>query len=157
MDALKKSIKTFGLVENIVINSDYTIIGGHQRFNACLELGYTEIPCVIVDLDKKDEKKLNIMLNNPHAQGRFDMDSLNKLLNELKDELDFEELNLNDLLPPVIPNLKPEDLVDELTVKKPTLKITFDSVTDLENAKVEIEAILKTYTGADLCVSAGEL
>ncbi len=80
---LKKSIIKFSMVDPLIINNDYTIIGGHQRYKICKELGYTEIGCVILDLNKKDEKELNIRLNK--NTGEFDMDILSSFF-------DIEEL-----------------------------------------------------------------
>lgn len=54
-DELRKSIETFGLVEPIVANSDFTVIGGHQRLVVAREMGFKTVPCVIVTLDKKQE------------------------------------------------------------------------------------------------------
>lgn len=60
---IKRSIETFGYVDPIIINQDGTIIGGHQRYNVMKDLGYTEAQVVVVDLDKNNEKALNIALN----------------------------------------------------------------------------------------------
>lgn len=57
---IKRSIETFGYVDPIIINQDGTIIGGHQRYNVMKDLGYTEAQVVVVDLDKNNEKALNI-------------------------------------------------------------------------------------------------
>ena len=51
-ESLKKSVGEFGLVEPIVVNSDFVIIGGHQRVRAASELGWKEVPCVMVELNK---------------------------------------------------------------------------------------------------------
>ena len=40
-----------------------TIVGGHQRLSCAIDLGYTEVPCAVVDVDKVREKALNIALN----------------------------------------------------------------------------------------------
>lgn len=40
-----------------------TVIGGHQRLKVLQELGFEEVECIIVDLDKTKEKALNIALN----------------------------------------------------------------------------------------------
>ena len=37
-----------------------TIVGGHQRAKVLKELGYTEIDCVIIDVNKTKEKALNV-------------------------------------------------------------------------------------------------
>ena len=60
---IKRSIETYGYVDPIIINSDGTIIGGHQRYNVLLDLGYDTAHVVIVDLDKNAEKALNVALN----------------------------------------------------------------------------------------------
>ena len=39
-EKIKNSIKEFGYVEPIIINSDMTIIGGHQRATVLADLGY---------------------------------------------------------------------------------------------------------------------
>tara|TARA_R100000655_G_C2932002_1_gene184179 strand:+ start:34 stop:768 length:735 start_codon:yes stop_codon:yes gene_type:complete len=80
---LKTSIKKFGLVDPIIINTDKTVIGGHQRLKICKELNHKEIDCVILDLSKDEEKELNIRLNK--NTGDFDMDIL-------ANEFDIQEL-----------------------------------------------------------------
>ena len=79
---IKKSITEFGYVAPIIINSNMTVIGGHQRLKVLKELGYTEVECVVVDLDPKKEKALNIALNK--ISGDWDNDKLEELLAELK-------------------------------------------------------------------------
>ena len=60
-----------------------TVIGGHQRLKVLQELGYKEVECNIVDLDKVKEKALNIALNK--IAGEWDNDKLEELLAELKE------------------------------------------------------------------------
>jgi len=62
---LKNSLKTFGFVDPAIINADNTIVGGHQRVRAWKELGHDTAPCIVVNIDKRKEKKLNIILNSP--------------------------------------------------------------------------------------------
>ena len=76
---LKKSITKFGLVDPIIVNEYFTenfyvVIGGHQRLKICKELGYTDIACIILNLNKEQERELNIRLNK--NTGEFDMDIL---------------------------------------------------------------------------------
>jgi ParB-like chromosome segregation protein Spo0J len=90
---LKESIERFGLVDPIIVNKDFTVIGGHQRLKICKELRYTEIDCVVLDLTKEQEKELNIRLNK--SGGDWDMDILaNEFeIEELKD-WGFKEIEL---------------------------------------------------------------
>ena len=80
---LKDSIVKFGLVDPIILNKDFTVIGGHQRLKVCKELKYKDIDCVVLDLTKEDERELNIRLNK--SGGEFDLDIL-------ANEFDIEEL-----------------------------------------------------------------
>ena len=61
-----------------------TIIGGHQRLTVAIDLGYTEVPCAVVDVDKTREKALNIALNK--ITGAWDEEMLADLLKDLGDE-----------------------------------------------------------------------
>lgn len=80
---IKKSLIEFGYVAPVIVNSDMTVIGGHQRLKVLKELGYTEIECNVVDLDKEKEKALNIALNK--ITGEWDNTKLEELLAELKE------------------------------------------------------------------------
>lgn len=80
---IKKSLVEFGYVAPVIINADMTVIGGHQRLKVLKELGYTEIECNVVDLDKDKEKALNIALNK--ITGEWDNAKLEELLAELKE------------------------------------------------------------------------
>lgn len=88
-EKIKRSIEEFGNVQPIIINTDMTIIGGHQRYKVLKDLGYKEIECSIVKLDKTREKALNIALNK--ISGDWDYQLLEKLMNNLNDE-DFDLL-----------------------------------------------------------------
>lgn len=49
-EKIKNSITEFGYVEPVIVNSDMTIIGGHQRVTVLSDLGYTEIDCIVIDM-----------------------------------------------------------------------------------------------------------
>ena len=50
-EKIKNSIEEFGFADPLVVNSDMTIIGGHQRLTVAMDLGYTDVPCAVVDID----------------------------------------------------------------------------------------------------------
>ena len=81
---IENSIREFGFADPLVVNSDMTIIGGHQRLTVAIDLGYTEVPCAVVDVDKTREKALNIALNK--ITGAWDDALLADLLKDLGDE-----------------------------------------------------------------------
>ncbi len=71
---LKQSIEKFGLVDPVIVNSDMTVIGGHQRLKICKELKHKEVGCIILNLSKEEERELNVRLNK--NTGEFDIDVL---------------------------------------------------------------------------------
>jgi ParB-like chromosome segregation protein Spo0J len=49
-EKLKRSIQEFGYVEPIVWNKRTgNIVGGHQRYKVLLDMGMSEVDCVVVD------------------------------------------------------------------------------------------------------------
>jgi site-specific DNA-methyltransferase (adenine-specific) len=82
-EKIKNSIEEFGFADPLVVNADMTIIGGHQRLSVAEKLGYTEVPCAVVDIDKVREKALNIALNK--IIGAWDEAMLADLLTDIKD------------------------------------------------------------------------
>ena len=89
-EKLKRSIQEFGYVEPIVWNKRTgNIVGGHQRYKILLDIGMSEVDCVVVDLDETKEKALNLALNK--IQGDWDHLKLKDLLQELDTgEIDLE-------------------------------------------------------------------
>jgi len=78
---LKRSIKEFGNVRPIVVNKDYTIIGGHQTVDALKDLGYKEVDIIKLDLTEEKAKLLNLALNR--IQGNFNQELLDKFIEDL--------------------------------------------------------------------------
>ena len=83
-EKLKRSVEEFGYVEPILWNQRTgVVVGGHQRLKVLQHLGYTEVDCVILDLDEKKEKALNVALNK--ISGDWDLPLLTALLKDLND------------------------------------------------------------------------
>lgn len=99
---LRRSIEEFGYVEPIIWNERTgNVVGGHQRLKVLLEQGAQEIDCVVLSLDDKDEKILNVLLNK--VKGRWDIGKLADLLQELDEAgamevTGFEDWELQSLL-----------------------------------------------------------
>jgi DNA modification methylase len=126
-EKLKQSIQTFGYVEPVLWNKRTgNIIGGHQRFKVLVELGYTEIDCVVVDMDLTDEKALNIALNK--VSGDWDKDKLILLITDLQgSDFDvsltgFDSIELNALFKDSLKeDIKEDDFDVDAELKKPEL------------------------------------
>ena len=82
-EKLKRSIEQFGYVEPVIWNQTTgRVVGGHQRLKVLMDMGMTEVDCVVVAMDEKKEKALNIALNK--ISGDWDKDKLALLIADLQ-------------------------------------------------------------------------
>ena len=97
--ALKRGIKKFGLVGGIVVNkrTGLTVVSGHQRLSVMDELQkfpdndyYIRVD--VIDVNEQQEKELNILMNNPNAQGTWDFDALARIV----PDIDWKDAGLTD-------------------------------------------------------------
>lgn len=77
---LAKSLQKHGLVETLVWNRRTgVLVGGHQRLAALDMLEGSEnyeLTVAVIDVNDREEKALNVQLNNPSMQGEWDLDKL---------------------------------------------------------------------------------
>jgi ParB-like chromosome segregation protein Spo0J len=95
-EGLKRSIRQNGFLEPMVIQKEspkyggMVVVGGHQRLKAVREIGIEQnlpipsLPCVILDIDDRTAKLLNVALNN--LPGEFDPTLLGELLEDVNHE-----------------------------------------------------------------------
>jgi ParB family chromosome partitioning protein len=57
---LEKSIQTLGLIAPLVISTDNVILAGARRYQALLNLGYTEAPVMVVDKGQLEKELVSI-------------------------------------------------------------------------------------------------
>lgn len=120
------SIRTLGYAEPILINEDGTIIGGHQRYNALLYLGWEEADVVVYPCSKVKEKALNVALNK--IDGKWDTVKLVNILEQINLEgVDFTVTGFT------------QDELDDLKVDLQVETATEDEDFDIDNAYDSIE------------------
>jgi ParB-like chromosome segregation protein Spo0J len=150
---LVNSIKEFPEMLNIrpiVVNKDMVILGGNMRYKACLEAGIKEVPVIITDLSEEQQKEFLIKDNVSGGEWDWDM---------LANEWNTDELQEWGLDLPIY-DLEPsyEDLIGEEKNKPATMKITFKTVEQLQEAENDIQELIdRKYNGAFYSVSAGEI
>ena len=82
-EKLKRSLEQFGYVEPVIWNKTTgRVVGGHQRLKVLIDMGITEVECVVVELPEDREKALNIALNK--ISGDWDKDKLAVLIADLQ-------------------------------------------------------------------------
>lgn len=84
---VKASLKEFGWQQPIVVDKDMTIVVGHTRYLAALELGMTEVPVHIADkLTPNQIRAYRIADNKTATFSDWDMDLLALEFDDLKAE-----------------------------------------------------------------------
>jgi ParB-like chromosome segregation protein Spo0J len=151
---LVKSINEFPQMLNlrpIVVNDDMVVLGGNMRLKACKEAGLKEIPIIKASELTEQQQKEFIVKDNV-GYGEWDW-------NDLANNWDAEQLQDWGLDIPGFMELPSEDeLTEDNKNKPPTIKITFETVEDLQQAEIDIvELIDRKYPKAFFSVSAGEL
>lgn len=69
LDDLKDSLRTYGLLNPITINSKYELIAGERRLTAAKEIGWTNINANIVDnLSELEQLEMEIEENNQRKE-----------------------------------------------------------------------------------------
>lgn len=105
IDAIKGSLKKFGQVEPLVVNSlTGVIIGGNGRLEAMKELGFDEVDIVEVPLDNTQAAALALALNRTSETAEWDDKILKTLLEGLNNdgfELDEIGFDLDDIEPQI--------------------------------------------------------
>lgn len=126
-EKIKNSIQEFGYVEPIIVNYDLTVIGGHQRLTVLKDLGYTEVQCVMVQIqDENKVKALNIALNK--ITGAWNEQLLADLIVDLQsadfntDFTGFEAPEIEQLFSKVHnKEIKEDDFDVDAELQKPTM------------------------------------
>ncbi len=105
---LKKEIKKRGFLVPIIVRklgeNKYKLIDGEHRFKAVRELGYKEIPAIVLEISEEEEKYLLINLNkirgsfNPIKYARLVEDLVNKYtLEKVKEAIYLSEREIQSL------------------------------------------------------------
>lgn len=86
-EKLRHNLEKMGLMGGLVWNKRTGhLISGHQRIeiiDAMEGIPDYSLQVTVVDLDERDEKAQNIFLNNPDAQGEFELPKLEELLRQI--------------------------------------------------------------------------
>ena len=79
--AVIESFKRYGFIKPIICDKDYVIIAGHTRYIAAFQLGLTQVPVVISEMDEEKAKLFRIADNKLAEKSEFDE---NALIEELR-------------------------------------------------------------------------
>lgn len=95
---LKKMLEKHGLVQPLVWNKRTgNLVAGHQRLAVLDTLENVknyDLLVAVIDVPLREEKILNVQLNNPSMQGEWDIDKLSEIVGE--DSINPEELGFSE-------------------------------------------------------------
>jgi len=158
IEKIAKSIEDFERmmeIRKIVIDENNQILGGNKRYFALKKLGYKEIPDTwiekVTDLSEEQKKEF-IIKDNAHWGSEWDFELLEEWQVDLEDwGVEIEDFDIEQ-------DFDYEDLIAEKKDNPPSIKITFKTIKQLREAKVDIQELIdKKYQGAYFSVSCGEL
>lgn len=94
---LRAALKENGLVSALTWNKRTgNLVGGHQRLEQLDALEKSEdydLTVCVIDVDERQEAKINVQLNNPSMQGEWDVEKLFEITQDF--DLSMEEMGFS--------------------------------------------------------------
>ena len=128
INKLRSSLREFGFINPVIIDSNYNVIAGHGRIAAAREEGITDIPCVLVDYLTEAQKKAYILADNRFAlDAGWDEDLLKVEIEALQAEdfdvllTGFDATEIDELFAIPEEDIKDDDFDIDEELSKPTV------------------------------------
>jgi DNA modification methylase len=93
VDAVARSIQSFGFNVPILCDQDFTIVAGHTRWKAAKKIGLTTVPTIVLQLTDSQRRAFAVTDNKTAEIAEWDFPKLREVLQEIR----LEEINLGDL------------------------------------------------------------
>lgn len=150
VEYVANSIKEFGFKVPIVIDKENVIVAGHTRYKAAIKLGLKEVPCIIAnDLKEEQIKAFRLADNKVSEQAKWDMDLLDKELNDLYNILDMSNFGFAIQIEDIDLDVEgKEKITSELGEANNYVVLEFDTQWDWEEAQI-ILGIERVSTGEE--------
>ncbi|MFB0524257.1 MAG: ParB N-terminal domain-containing protein [Phycisphaerae bacterium] len=84
VDAVAKSIESFGFNVPILCDQRLTIIAGHTRWKAAEKIGMKSVPVIVLEISETQRKAFAVADNKTAEIADWDYQKLRKVLEELK-------------------------------------------------------------------------
>ncbi|TVR74284.1 MAG: chromosome partitioning protein ParB [Spirochaetaceae bacterium] len=75
LDALKESMQQIGLLNPIILTSDYFLVAGQRRLEAAKSLGWKQIQCLVIE-EEDPELLLRVEMDENAARKDFTSDEM---------------------------------------------------------------------------------
>lgn len=95
VEALKNIIPKVGFNVPLYIDNEGVIIKGHARYRAAVQLGMTEIPCIISDNSEEQNRLDRIADNKISELAEWDLSTLQSEIDSISDmDFDFSSIGI---------------------------------------------------------------
>lgn len=145
---LRKMIAKHGLVQPLVWNRRTgNLVAGHQRLAALDSLERSQnydLQVAVVDVNEREERVLNVQLNNPSMQGEWDLDKLAELSEEAAispDEFGFSDGDIAVLFG--------DERLDEIMGDTPDVTEAKSKIQEIKEHRAESMAKMQEAQAAD--------
>jgi hypothetical protein len=97
VDAVARSISTFGFNVPILCDQNLTIVAGHTRWKAAKKLGLPSVPVIVLEMTDVQRRAFAVADNKTGDIARWDFPKLEQILTQLRSEkLDLRSLGYPD-------------------------------------------------------------
>jgi len=86
VDAVARSISSFGFNVPILCDTDLTIVAGHTRWKAARKMGLTRVPVIVLDLSDTQRRAFATADNKTAEIATWNLERLRGVLDELRRE-----------------------------------------------------------------------
>lgn len=148
---LVDSIKEFPemlKIRPIVVNSEMVVLGGNMRLRACNEANLKEVYILKAD-ELTEQQQREFIIKDNVGFGEWDWDLLGNEWNSGQ----LEDWGMDSFPFDIEGMPSDDDLIGEEKDNKPSIKITFSNINDLESAELELKNILNKYNNSFYSVS----
>ena len=76
LDALKDSLRTYGLIHPITLNADYELVAGERRLAAAKAIGWETINAIVLDKNITPVQQLELELEENNQRKEFTNEEL---------------------------------------------------------------------------------
>jgi ParB-like chromosome segregation protein Spo0J len=142
---LVKSIQEFPQmldIRPIVVNDDMIVLGGNMRLKACKEAGIKEVS-IIMASDLTENQQREFIIKDNVGFGEWDWE-------DLANNWDVNQLSNWGLDVPTFMDADETIEIDQQP-KKPSIKVSFDSITEVQAAENDIKELIDRKYPKAIC------
>jgi hypothetical protein len=129
-------------IRPIVVNDDMIVLGGNMRLKACKEAGLKEVSIVVAS-NLTDEQQREFIIKDNVGFGEWDWE-------DLANNWNVDQLSMWGLDVPVFLESDQDVTIDEQP-KKPMIKISFDTINDVQAAENDVKELIDRKYPKAIC------